>query len=275
MTALSIMFFFAVIFVFNKIDVLTASSTKEWGRKLAELGGVAIEEVELKVTPKDGLIIDSSWMNQVKSFAKSLEGEAVFAVRPEHMRKQIESITWVQKVDILRKLPNRIEINLKLRKPDLVLHGQNVWVVADSHGNFMGSSKSLHLDFFDLPIVFGLERLLVGEPAQMNRSLLREKRWLTEVSELKAALEERLLIDVKEIRIDHRDWLGGPVFKLTWIDQENSRSLESEFLSGHWQNKLDDLQYVLSEIDSKDFRRASLKGQYSKRWIVDLLPEES
>jgi len=278
-TALSIIFFFAVRHFLNRIEELGASPIKTIESRIAKLGGFVISDVNLKIqTPeaeKSARIVESQFMQALNRKVDAYRGESIFAVNVQEISKDIEKLAWVQSVEVNRKFPHSLLVQVKARVPFFVLHGTVEWVLADKNGIFISSSKFLNGTWVDLPKVFGMEEQLLGEPDELNRRLFQERAWLKDLANLILTMKSKVLVSVDEEKIKKDQWLNEAVFNLNWTKQKEGKlkRYHTKFLSHHWKSRIRSLQFVLSDLSSRDFDEVNISGQYSGRWIVQMDPK--
>lgn len=263
-TALSIMFFFAGRSLFNKMEILGSAAPEGVLARAAKWGGLVVQNVTLNIQPEEHQFFPTE---KLQARIQELQGESILSIDISDLQNEIGLSPWVEKVEIRRNFPDHLHFGLHLREPRLLLRASDTWILADKDGTFLYASRSLHGNWIDLPRVFGMEDRLLGEPEEMNRLLVKEKSWLKSLSELLTRLQTQVNLQIMRVDIKEDRWTESAVFELHY-KSANSEEFKIHFHSEDWRNRIQSLQFVLSDLMSRNWTKASINGIYPERWYV-------
>ena len=146
-----------------------------------KLIGFKIDEIRvegIKHTSKENL----------SDFLSHLKGTSIFSVKLDDLRNKIEDLPWVSEATIVRKLPNKIFINLKEKEPVILWQHQGQKTLLSLDGSTI---PGIEVEAYQhLPFVVGeranehipeLFEIIRSEPdlAQMTTTavLISNRRW--------------------------------------------------------------------------------------------------
>ena len=81
------------------------------------------------------------------------KGDAILSFSVEQARKRIETLNWIEKATVERRLPSKIVVNLQERRPFAVWQNQGKFVLIDRAGQIVANQDVAQ--FKDLPLVVG------------------------------------------------------------------------------------------------------------------------
>lgn len=145
-------------------------------------------------------------------------GTSLFAVDPREVRARLEQLPEVRRAEVIRELPNRLEIVVEERRPFTLVHaGRLHWV--DEEGLLLGEERRAVAP--EVPMISGLSdeelasmRTAPGPNARaaiaLIRALLRSGSSLAaEISEIDVSRADGPVlytVDGVEVRLGHDDW---------------------------------------------------------------------
>jgi len=290
-TAVSIIFFFAGRQIFHKLELDkpitsgTTSSGKEnksargkyaedglgatsrripWWERWSGIGGTVVSRIELNVESKHDVQALETFQNQTAKFLDTFRGRPMAMLSTESLKRDLLSQAWIEQASVRKIFPDKLQIKIVGREPAFVLRGMDAWVLADSRGSLISASKFLSGRWATLPRVFGIEDRLQGDLDDMDRQLTQERVWLQDLSALLSKLHRQVLLQPQEVKIIPDSWTGSAMFVL------KSAPYEIRLTSGQWNNRLNYLQYILSDLHSETTEStfARIEGQYPDKWYV-------
>lgn len=265
-TALSIIFLFAMRYVFNRIEKSAISSNQRLSYRIAEMGGMLIRSARLEISETEA---PSEFVDAVKRQVASLKDQPIWSVNVDRLRAEFVSLSWISEASVQRVWPNEVRVHIELSKPCFVAHGKDSWALVNTEGHFLYISRDFKGDWVSYPVVFGLESAIRGEAAELNRSLIRERSELANLASLSESFQKTLGIQVQEFDIHFDEWNQSAVFTAKWKDKD-SRNFKVSLRETDWKSRLTNLQFVLSDIKSKSFASAQIKGEFEAKWFVQL-----
>jgi cell division septal protein FtsQ len=157
-------------------------------------------------------------VSRIVEAAGILSGTSLFAVDPREVRARLEDLPEIRRVEVIRELPNRLEIVVEERRPFTLVHaGRLHWV--DEEGLLLGEERRAVAP--EVPMISGLSaeelasmRTEPGPRAQaaiaLIRALLRSGSTLaSEISEIDMSRADGPVlytVDGVEVRLGHDDW---------------------------------------------------------------------
>lgn len=147
-----------------------------------------------------------------------MRGTSLFAVDPRAVRARLEELPEIRRAEVIRELPNRLEIIVEERRPFTLVHaGRLHWV--DEEGVLLGEERRAVAP--DVPMISGLSdeelatmRTAPGPRARaaiaLIRALLRSGSALVaEIAEIDMGRADGPVlytVDGVEVRLGHEDW---------------------------------------------------------------------
>lgn len=264
--ALSITFFFAGRSIFNKIEEVAGHDLLY---RFATWGGFVVENVALNIQPQESFL---PIVDRVKRQLIPLSGKPLFAIDPHDISRQISNSPSVERVWVRRSWPNQIRVDVEIREPKLVLRARDAWIYVDRNGHFIAADRSLRNPSFDLPQVYGFENQLIGEIEDLNRLYTKEKFWLKDLVALIENLKTRVGLSVLSSRVKENPWSQSAIFQLDSVSKKGEE-FQITFKEGDWLGRLRPLQFILSDLRTRQLDRVALNASYSGRWYVEVQEE--
>ena len=114
--------------------------------------GLRIESVEIKgnKTVPTGMILE-----KIFSSLGDITTKSIILLDLDRMKEEITSIGWVETVDIKKKLPGKIIINITERSPKLLWQNSGKVWLADEFGHLL--TEKIEKRYIYLPIVIGYD----------------------------------------------------------------------------------------------------------------------
>lgn len=237
--------------------------------RFATWGGIVVENVALNIQPQDSFL---PVVDRVKRQVLPLNGKALFAIDPHEISRQISNSPSVENVWVRRSWPNQISIDVELREPKLVLRARDAWIYVDRSGHFIAADRALKNPSFELPQVYGFENQLIGEIEDLNRLYTKEKLWLKDLVALIEDLKNNVGLSVWNARVKENSWSQKAVFELESVSKKGE-VFQIAFQEGDWAGRLSSLQFILSDLRSRNIDRAALNANYASRWYVEAQEE--
>jgi len=212
---------------------------------LQDLAGFKLSDV--KVTGTHFLTEDD-----VRSAAALETGSDMFRLDLAGAEKRVESLGWVYKVYIERRLPQSILISVRERKPAALLDAGRIWGV-DAEGRLLPPSTALQAE--DLPILSGVA---VGPDAAGTTKVAQAVAPALRLLAFLQKEDPALYGDVSEVNLGEANTL-----KVTFLD-----GLEAKFGLEAGEVELRRLAAVLSDLGSKGKRAGSLDFRFKDQVLV-------
>ena len=140
-------------------------------------------------------------------------GRNVFFIPLEQRKKQLEEIPWIESVNVMRLLPNRIAVEVQERTPVAFARINGRIHLVDAHGVIMEPTRKAHYSF---PVIFGL-----SDSDPISTRSLQMKIYARLVSDLDAAgnhysndLSEVDLSDAEDVKVTVADPAGAVLVHL-------------------------------------------------------------
>ena len=172
-----------------------------------------------------------------------LRGTSLFAVDPREVRARLEELPEIRRAEVIRELPNRLEIVVEERRPFTLVHaGRLHWV--DEEGLLLGEERRAVAP--EVPMISGLSD---EELASMRTAPGPKAR--AAIALIRALLRSgsALASEISEIDMSRAD---GPV--LYTVDGVEVRLGHDE-----WDERLARLEGVLAQVGSDDVRAVDLR----------------
>lgn len=167
--------------------------------------------------------------------SEAIAGEHLFNIRPERLEAVIATLPFVADVQVQRRFPDRLYIQITEFEPAAILVDQGLWLV-DANGRVFLSLEdgASHAHLWDLPMITGLTRadLEQGPGAlELEEALLVHNLY-----------EELGLMDQQEISEIHVDKTLGISLVL------GSTGTEVRLGRGRWRERLERLAVVQASL---------------------------
>lgn len=192
--------------------------------------------------------------------AESWKGRSIWSFSPKAMAHELSLHAFVERVRVRRLFPNRLEIDILIREPRLLLRGEEAWVLADQNGQLLYVTKALSASLLLLPQVYGLESRLRGDTEQLNHSLAQERQWLSTLYSSWKSLEERLRIQIFKMQLVEAPWSSSVFVRYFWQGMSFDLPLDLE------ESRFRALQFILSDLKSREQLSGHLRGNFGSRW---------
>lgn len=264
-TALSIIFLFAVHQLSNKLR--SEGEGALWFRSLLSGGGFLVESIRLESNEEESFFPDSM-REPVYLRVEALKNRFLLSLGADEALSPLESIPWLKSVSVKRNWPGELKVRLAWELPSLAVYSGNGWVLVNESGDFIAHSKVLFGSWVDLPQVYGLEDVLRRDVEEMNRSLQQEKLWLQDLQAWRKTLQDRLQLKVLHSNIEWDAWNERPIFSTEVETDSGERSFEIRVAHQQWRNKISSLQYVLTDIITRNLEQNRLSGELPGRWLA-------
>lgn len=271
-TTLSIIFFFAAQYLSPKIiEGLNASRSLQgdgrmslWER-LTESGGFRVQTVELQIMNEGS---DPMLEQELQKRLAGYKGELLWALDVQKMGEWMMNEGYARHVQIRRAYPSRLVVRLFPRTPALLVRSTRAWVVIDNEGYALHVASSIPGAWAYLPVVKGFEiDLGAAESAsEINRRIDANREVLRTASSLVRDFQERLNVNIMRMTLKKQDWNEDWWMSLEW--KHEGRPVSVTLASKGWESRLDDLQFVLSDLVKKSNAPIAILGQYQGRWFV-------
>ena len=286
-TTASIIFFFAGRHIFSKIDTGAHSGWRQITGQLTEWGEMKLKSVELHVVNNHEIVnlpelasSDSPFdpiISRVQKRLDRFEGQSLWSLDLASIKDDILQEGWAKAVYIRRAFPDRLNVQILPRTAQFIMHASKQWVVIDDEGFVISVAKEIPGIWANRILVWGLEDVFSsGHSApELNRGLKQVREAIKDLSMLTNAVSNRLGVAIESAHVAEDAWFGEYLFTLKWTqDDEKStavqKTIEATFLSHHWDDRLENLQYVLSDLHAKGLTNKNIKirGEMPGKWIV-------
>lgn len=247
-----IFFFFAGRHIFHTMNQIVAS----WDSK-----GWTITQTELEILNKDEVCCQDAFVSRAKKEVRSYEGRWFFQAQPSQMIQKFSQEPFVAYVSARRSYQGRLSVQLSLFKPAMLVRGEEAWLLVNKEGRFLSVVQVLKEEHWTLPMIFGLENRLSGDTQQLNHYLVREARWLSQLSRLREELSTRLQIHPQEWTVHENSWSGEAFVEARWQDLTIELPLQLD--EEAWRA----LQFILSDLRLHENLAGRLKGRFGKKWF--------
>ncbi len=256
------MFFFAGRSIFNKIEEVGG---RHFFQSLASWGGFTVQNVALSIQPENSFLPVTE---RLKRQVLPLEGRSMWSISPQRISHQIQSYPSVDMVSVRRLWPDRLQMEVRLREPRLALRARDTWIFIDRNGYFLATDRGLKKQSLELPQVYGLEDQLVGEIDDMNRVFSKEQLWLKDLVSLVEILQQQVGLSVWSVSIRENLWARSAVFEISARSQKGEE-FGIVFQSEDWKDRISSLQFVLSDLRSREVEKANINAAHSGRLYVE------
>jgi hypothetical protein len=268
-----------------------------WGivtQRVTEWGGVRLKTIELQLLsdqtgenitgqtkamqPFDALSV------QLKGDLSSYVGAAFWALDLAQVKEQILETGWVRTVYLRRSFPDALKIQIVPRTPVLLARSSTQWITVDEEGAPLLASTQVPGVWLGLPMVYGLESVFDRGKTmtEMKRLASDQRNVLKDAHQLAGALKTKIGVDVESIRVRDENWTKSSLLTVRFALPKTVGELTSEtkyeitFLAYDWASRVSSLQFVLSDLATKNLEQVRVLGQYQGRWIVeDLAPKST
>jgi len=273
------MFFFAARHFLTNMDN-KGSSALPLTRWIAEQGGGKIQSINIEVgdfsVPQDLRKKDvmKPLLHSLKQNLEVYRGQYFWAADIEKIKTAVLEEGWVKSVSIKRNFQGSLDIHVEPRIPHFIGRSMHGWVVFDQEGYVLSLSKQVSGTWATLPVIYGLEEVFsMGEsPVEINRKLTSDRKVLKDLAELISELKSKVDIQVETVNVQKDAWTEDFLFDLTWlIKKPRGKQITRNLIirSGHWKDRLENLQFVLSDLKTKKIDGATIRGQFADRWYVE------
>lgn len=277
-TTASIIFFFALRLIFPTIKEEAQELRREispFAQRVIDWGGIRVQSIELNILAEEGERDFFAREKSLEAIRKTLDvyyGQSFWWVDLESIKKMVMESGWARSVHIRRSFPSTLEIHLEPRKARFLLKARRGWALADADGVLITQTDQIPGWMASLPIVVGFQNILTGQSSavELNRNFSRERGALAELSRILDSFESRLSVNVETVSVSFDRWVDEPLFILGWTEriEDQSRDFEVTILGGHWEDRLQNLQYVLSDAKESPMPKVRVLGQFEDRWIL-------
>jgi len=265
-TALSIIFLFAMRYVFNRIESSATLNNEKFDYRVAAMGGMLIRSTLLEISESEA---PSEFVDSIERQVFALKDLPVWSVNVNRLRAEMESLSWISSAHVKRVWPDEIRVNIHLAAPRFVVRGTDSWALVGDNGRFLFIARDFQGDWVKYPVVFGLENVIRGEAAELNRSLVQEQKELADLAQFSKQLKKALVVEPERFDVQYDEWVQSAIFTAHWKDSK-SREFVVSVRSIDWADRLTNLQFVLSDLQSKNFSSARIRGEFDGKWFVDL-----
>lgn len=282
-TALSIIFFFALRLVSPKIKESAAGLKAYAGflvQRVIDLGGMKVQTIDLSVVSMEGAKGDGAvarekffshekMLGNLRQSLSASIGQPFWLLDLDRVQSEILETGWAKEVFIRRDFPGTLRIQIEPRDPFFVAKAHKGWVVLDESGVAMFALSELPGWLADRPLLFGISSLMgtdLGVSA-INRRIEFERAFISEMAEAVTELEKRLSVKVDSLEFSHQEGTEFSQFRLLWKDKSD-RNFSVSLNFGMWRNRLEALQFVLSDSVSRGSSEIEVNGEFDGRWIV-------
>lgn len=127
------------------------AQASEWGVELSGSMGLSIQNVYISGQKNVS-------MNDIKQALNVTQGEPIFSVSLEELKKRTESVGWIKEARIERELPSTLHITLIEREPVAVWQYQGKVKLVDRDGAIITEgTRGAAENFTSLPYIVGEE----------------------------------------------------------------------------------------------------------------------
>jgi cell division protein FtsQ len=179
-------------------------------------------------------------------------GSDMFGLDIPKAAQGVESLGWVEKVYLERRLPQSVLIAVTERKPAALVDSAGLWGLS-SDGHLLPFSPELGAE--DLPILsgarMGVEAVGTTRSAELFRPALEFLDFLKRE-------DPTLYAGLSEVNVSERDQL-----KTTFLD-----GLQARFSPGAGETEMRRMAAVLSDLGSKGLRAESMDFRFKNQVVV-------
>lgn len=266
-TTLSIIFFFASRQIFPTIRESAQQSIDFVTQRINSWGGIRLKSITLRVEPEGAhpLLVAG-----LRKRLDTYQGQSFWGLDLDQLKRDITQEGWVDDVVVRRVFPDALRVHAIAKQPRFLVKGITRWNLVDAKGSVVWFSREIPGSWVHLPVVMGREAHFErGKTVdEMNRRLEDFQAEFSQLSVLVDTLEAKLGKDIDQVVIQDDSWIGQPLVKLN-VD----RYVITLPLYG-WRDRLESLQFILSDLSIKNQFSAEVLGQFNGRWIVSSKKEE-
>lgn len=259
---LSIIFFFAASLIFP--------SLKKGGLKF-EAKAWEVSELEWVIEKSAGPLFDQEIRLMKDDFQKYL-GRPFWAVSVGEVTDRLEAAGWFSEVRVSRERLKRIRIEATLRKPSLIIRSERSWLLVDERGYVIAETKELRGSWVELPLLFGMEREIPENRSisELNRWLGAKRTQLVAVRQVISDTAQKLNVTFERARISYDPWSDQYLADVSWVEHDG-RQFEVTLPASVTAERIQNLQFVLSDLRARNVESAQVLGQFSGRWVAKQL----
>ncbi len=289
-TTASIIFFFAGRQFLPKIRENAQYALGVMAQRVNEWGGVRLNSIELQfVSEKTGSERQAfePLIQKLKNDLASFEGSSFWGLDLSLVKSQALKAGWVKSVYLRRSFPDRLLIQIVPKQPSLIVRSLKRWVAVDEEGTPVWISEQILGAWINLPVVYGLEDIFErGRDIEtLSRQTAEVRSTLSDAVLLVHDLQQKVGVAIESLEIKDDPWTQAGLIKVKFSSPADvptntssvgkpttalSKNKVSEvtFLSQNWRARLPALQFILSDLSTKDIQSARILGQFDGRWIV-------
>jgi hypothetical protein len=277
-TTVSIIFFFALKTIFPTIKA-GGAELRDFARRAMIQGGGQVEQIEVEISSSSDAHsrFFETLKSEIQMKMESYKGQPFWTVGLKGIQAELVEKGWVHSARVRRSFPQTLAIQVTPRKPLFWVKMQKGWALVDETGYVMSLQPSVEGWLADLPVVVGMRGVYrgVAHLDDINRKSSVEREALLDLAALIREVESRLMVKVDSVRVESDPWFEGNMFTLHWVEARSEKSNRAErdiaatFLERQWSERMDSLQYVLSDLKKQEFEKVRIFGAYGDRWIVE------
>lgn len=282
-TALSIIFFFSVRLILPKIEQRLSLSVEAISQRVNKWGGIRLKNIELEVASEDQDELLPQLTASLKQELDSYKGRSFWSVELAEVKELVEKNGWVDKVAVQRSFPDRLSIHITAKRPRYLVRGVRSWFLVDAKASVISISREIPGAWINLPLVFGKEkRFDRGQTVEeLNRRLTDQRLDFQALTRLMDSVERRFHVRIESLEFKEDSWSEGSLVQMK-IFSQNKTDIMGQNLGEEFEvvlplrtedgiiseQRLESLQYVLSDLRLKGVASAQILGQFDGRWIV-------